>query len=210
VTNPAVSLGCAQWCKHAKECLGFDPKSLNAEKRPYDSIADQLIAAVKTEFGADQRRITHALQVLERAEEIMQAEGGEPRVVIAAALLHDIGIQEAERKHGSGAPEYQEAEGPPIARRILEKLGFGEQVIEEVCCIVGSHHTGGEIDTAAFRIIWDADNIVNLVQEAGQWDAEQVEKTIKTIFRTRTGKETFRKALLARAGAKAGQRGNPD
>ena len=25
VVNPAVSMGCAQWCKHARECLGFDP-----------------------------------------------------------------------------------------------------------------------------------------------------------------------------------------
>jgi hypothetical protein len=204
VTNPAVSMGCAQWCRHAKECLGFDPKSLSAEKRPYDSVVDKLIAAVKTEFGADQTRISHALEVLERAEEIMQAEGGEPRVVVAAALLHDIGIQEAERKHGRGTPEYQEAEGPPIAKRILEKLGFDEQVIGEVCRIVGSHHTGGATDSIEFRIIWDADHIVNLLQEAEQWDAAQVEKTIQTVLRTTTGKETFRKALLARAAAHKG------
>ena len=43
-------------------------------------------------------------------------------VVRAAAVLHDIGIREAERKHGSSAGKYQEVEGPPIARRILEKL----------------------------------------------------------------------------------------
>ena len=28
VANPKISVGCAQWCKHAKECLGFDPQSL--------------------------------------------------------------------------------------------------------------------------------------------------------------------------------------
>ena len=44
-------------------------------------------------------------------------EGGDPRIVVAAAVLHDIGIQEAERKHGSSGPQGQELEGPPIARR---------------------------------------------------------------------------------------------
>lgn len=31
IRNPKLSLGCAQWCDHAKECLGFDPNEL-AEK----------------------------------------------------------------------------------------------------------------------------------------------------------------------------------
>jgi len=197
VTNPAVSLGCAQWCQFAKECLGFDPKSLGAAQQRNDSIAEKLIAAVKREFGADAKRIAHALLVLEVAEEIMGEEGGDPRVVIAAALLHDIGIREAERKHGSAAPEYQEAEGPPIARRILEEIGFGEEVIEETCRIVGSHHSGGDLDTVEFRIVWDADNIVNLPESAKGWDAEQIEEKVEKIFRTKKGKEMGRKALLA-------------
>jgi hypothetical protein len=32
VTNPKMSLGCAQWCEHAKECFGFDPKVLHEPK----------------------------------------------------------------------------------------------------------------------------------------------------------------------------------
>lgn len=195
--NPAVSLGCAQWCRYAKECLGFDPKSVDVLTQRNDSIADKLIAAVKKEFGADQRRITHAFQVLERAEEIMREEGGDPRVVIASALLHDIGIQEAELKHGSSAPEYQEAEGPPIARRILEEIGFDGQVIEEVCRIVGSHHSGVDTDTVEFRIIWDADNIVNLAERGRCQDAAHFEQEIEKTLKTKKGKETGRRVLLA-------------
>ena len=41
-------------------------------------------------------------------------------MVRAAAILHDIGIHEAERKHGSSSGRLQELEGPPIARAILE------------------------------------------------------------------------------------------
>ncbi len=197
VVNPAVSLGCAQWCEYAKQCLGFDPASLQSEQQEHDSIADKLIDAVKSEFGTDQKRITHALRVLETAESIMRQEGGEPRVVVAAALLHDIGIREAERKHGSSAPELQELEGPPIARRILEQTGFDERTIEHVCRIVGSHHSAGDVETAEFRIVWDADNIVNLAQKAEHLDKEQLEETIAKTFRTEKGEEIARTLFLA-------------
>lgn len=84
------------------------------------STENELIAAMKAEFGSDQKRIAHALNVLDWAKKIMDHEGGNREIVLAAAVLHDIGIQAAERKHGSNAPKYQELEGPPIARRILQ------------------------------------------------------------------------------------------
>jgi len=56
IRNPAVALGCAQWCQYARECLGFDPKSLDRELQEDSSLADRLIAAMKAEFGDDQRR----------------------------------------------------------------------------------------------------------------------------------------------------------
>src|ERR1035437_264125 len=87
----------------------------------------EVIAAMKGVFGDDIRRIEHALRVLGFAEAILAQEPGCPgsrEVVIAAAILHDIGIHQAEVKHGSAAGRYQEIEGPPIARGILERLGF--------------------------------------------------------------------------------------
>lgn len=164
VQNPKVNLGCAQWCEHAKECLGFDPKSVEMSSEDI-SLADKIIGAMKQEFGDDKKRIAHALSVLGESRELIKKIGGDPRVVIAASVLHDIGIQEAERKHGSSAPRYQELEGPPIARRILEEMEFDSEAIDHVCRIVGSHHTGGDIDTPEFRVVWDADLLVNLIED---------------------------------------------
>ena len=31
IYNPRLTLGCAQWCPHAKECLGFEPGSAEPE-----------------------------------------------------------------------------------------------------------------------------------------------------------------------------------
>ena len=188
VANPKLSLGCAQWCEHAGKCLGFDPKKVQIEEYPEESLADQLIAAMKAEFGSDQRRITHALRVLEAAQEILRREDANPRIVVAAALLHDIGIQEAERRHGSAAAEFQEREGPPIARRILEALDLDEKDIQAICRMVGSHHSARDAEGPEFDVVWDADRLVNLPDEAGDQRGEELRAFIEKVFRTATGR----------------------
>ena len=152
-------------------------------------MIDQLIEAMKNEFGDDQKRISHALSVLKYTQDILREEGGNSHVVIAAALLHDIGIQEAERKYGSSAGKYQEIEGPPIARRIMESIGLESSSIEHVCRIVGSHHSGSDIDTQEFRILWDADWLVNIPDEFADSNKDELKGIIGRIFKTRSGKK---------------------
>jgi hypothetical protein len=65
-----------------------------------------LIQRMKDVFGAESKRINHALAVLKYAGQIHVAEGGDHIVVTAAAILHDIGIHQAERKCGSTAGKY--------------------------------------------------------------------------------------------------------
>ena len=200
IQNPKVSLGCARWCSYAKECLGFDPKALELADSAELSLTDRLVDAVKGEFGDDQPRVTHALLVLDRAQELLRREQGDPRVVLAAALLHDIGIPEAERRHGSSAVEHQEAEGPPIARRILEELGMDEDTIEHVCRIVGSHHSAGDIDTDEFRIVWDADRLMEVPEEFLSYDGERLQGIIDRVFKTESGRLQAQKTLVEQKG----------
>lgn len=125
-------------------------------------------------------------------------------IVVAAAVLHDIGIQEAERKHGSSAPKYQEIEGPPIARRILEDCGgLNAPDTDHVCRIVGSHHSARDIDTPEFRIVWDADWLVNFRDvypcEFGtdcKTRGKQCVDRINRLFRTATGRQIALVELL--------------
>lgn len=186
IENPRVGLGCARWCGHAVECLDRTPGA--ADGAALAPFRERLIAAMFDQFGDDKKRIDHALSVLSHAEEMRSIEGGDALVVTAAALLHDIGIQEAERIYGSSAPRYQELLGPPIARRIMEDLTIDEATVQHVTCIVGSHHSAGDIDTIEFRIIWDADALVNLMDEGPPRSTAQWKKTIEKIFRTGAGK----------------------
>jgi hypothetical protein len=210
VVNPAVSMGCAQWCKHARECLGFDPATLETARQEQNSLADRLIQAVKERFGPDQARIRHALRVLDHAEDILarekdaSGEGADPRVVVAAALLHDIGIIEAERLHGSAEARYQEEYGPPVAREVLEGIGFDSRSVEHVCRIIANHHSGRGIDTPEFRIVWDADRLVNIADGDISREPEDLRGLIPTAFKTASGKQKAY-ALFLGEGAEAAE-----
>ncbi len=157
---------------------------------------EKVRAAMEEYFGEDRRRIGHALKVADFAERILRHEPGNRELVLAAAYLHDIGIHEAERKHGSTAGNLQEIEGPPIARRILSSLGYDKSFIDEVCEIIASHHSPGEVDTDNFRVIWDADWLVNIPDELDLNDTAKLRKTIGKVFLTPTGKGLAEKLYL--------------
>jgi HD superfamily phosphodiesterase len=147
-----------------------------------------LIKKMKEVFGADTRRINHALSVLDFAEQIHSKEGGDLQVVEAAAILHDIGIQQAEHKYGSSAGKYQEIEGPPIAKKILEEQNFSGDKIKHICRIIANHHSDADIDTPEFRIVWDSDRLVNIAEEFGDIGKEKLKKFIYRVFKTNTGR----------------------
>jgi len=182
VINPKIDLGCAEWCQYAAQCMGVD------EVKNLKVIREKLISQMKNVFGQDQKRIEHALAVLDYAEQIQNVEGGDPLIVRAAAILHDIGIQEAEHKHGSPAGKYQEIEGPPIADEILKKDDIPAEAIEHICKIIANHHSDKEINTIEFRIIWDADQIVNLRADSSGVSNQRLQEIIDKRFKTDEGR----------------------
>ena len=157
-----------------------------------------LVQEMKLYFGTDEKRIAHALDVMRYAQLLLTTEAGCAGVVIPAAILHDIGIHEAEKKSGSSAGPYQEKEGPPIARTIMEKLGIDTKIIDEVCTIIAYHHSPGKIDTLNFKILYDADWLVNLADEYDCRPQEKLIRIIDQVFLTGSGKTLARKSYLFR------------
>jgi hypothetical protein len=160
-------------------------------------MKDKLIQKMKDVFGDDQKRINHAMAVLKYAEQIHSVEGGDEAVVTAAAILHDIGIHQAEQKYGSPAGKYQEIEGPPIAEKILNDDGFDSAKIEHVCKIIANHHSAKNIDTLEFRIIWDADWLVNIPDECGEMSLDKLKGFIDRIFKTQMGRQIAKELYLS-------------
>ncbi|HEW79484.1 MAG TPA: HD domain-containing protein [Phycisphaerales bacterium] len=165
-------------------------------------MRDKLINEMKEVFAGDKKRIRHTLAVLDYAEQIQAVEGGDALVVTAAAILHDIGIHEAERKYGSSAGKYQEIEGPSIAEEILKRYNVADDATRHICRIVGSHHSAKDIDTTEFRIVWDADWLVNIPTDFANADKEKLQKIIDKVFKTRRGRQIAVESFIKKAETK--------
>ncbi len=187
--NPKIDFGCASYCPHAEQCLGsLPPEVVEAQG---DLFKDRIAITMRRYFGEDTRRIRHAEAVAEQAESIAKAEqGGDMMVIMAAALLHDIGIREAERKFDSSSARYQHSEGPPVAREMLTQLKAKPALIEEVCDIIGHHHAPRDEETVNFKVLYDADLIVNKLEQYQHKPAteKQLER-LPALFLTKTGAE---------------------
>jgi HD superfamily phosphodiesterase len=201
--NPKLDFGCAAYCPYGEQCLGGSPDGLKARK--LDLLKEKVAVAMKNFFGADFRRIGHATRVARHAEEINESEHGNPAVVLIAAYLHDIGIREAERKFDSAAPEHQHREGPPAAREILAGLGADEELIAEVCDIIGHHHSPRAEETVNFKVLYDADLLANLEEQHQDRAAapERLAAIIEKSFLTDGGRRLAARTLdtLVRDGA---------
>jgi len=203
VINPKMDFGCAAHCKFAEQCFGDLPPELLAEKE--DLFKDLVAVQMKLYFKSDFKRIGHAAKVARYAERLVKEEGGDPAVALSAAYLHDIGIKNAEAKYGSAEARYQEEEGPAVAREILEGLDADDALIEEVCDIVGHHHHPREDETVNFKVVYDADVLVNLEERKKKASvaSDRLAKVIDTKFLTKSGRELARSVLMNGNGEQA-------
>ncbi|GAB6098263.1 HD domain-containing protein [Halanaerocella petrolearia] len=162
---------------------------------------EKIITAMKNYFGADTNRINHALQVINYAEQLIENHNRKDinqEVIIYAAILHDIGIHEAERKYKSTAGKYQEQEGPTIARQILNSFPITEEIIDEVCEIIAHHHSPGNITSLEFKILYDADWLVNLPVECNIKQLNNIETTINRLYLSKEGKKLAKKLFITK------------
>ncbi len=186
---------CLDWCRYAKECVG-DKLFSKFMRNKMVTLKDKLIKDLEEHFGLDRRRIEHAKKVMSFAEELLKEAGGDWHIVIPASILHDVGIKEAERKHASSSGKYQEAEGPPIARKILMKEGFRKEYIDEICEIIAHHHTPGKVLSQNFKVLYDADRLVNMKDEQDIKDKAKIKAVIDKVFLTGAGKALAEKTYL--------------
>jgi len=170
------------------------------ESAPEARRREELLARLEVHFGADEKRIDHAREVLKAAEELMGAIRAEPRIVVPAAILHDVGIKAAEEKFGSAAGPLQEKEGPPIARAILEALEVPADEIEAICAIIAHHHSPGIIETREFAAVYDADCVVNLAEAAAKLPKKELSRMIDETLLTEPGRKLAKRTYIAGGG----------
>ena len=205
MVNPKMDFGCAVHCRFAEQCLGEFPPELFAKRD--DLLKDRVAIETKRYLGRDFRRVGHATRVARYAEEIVREEKGDPAVVLSAAYLKDLGLTEAKGREMRGAPQDRDHEVSDAAREILTRLGARQDLIEEVCDIISRSQPGAQ-ETMNFKVLHDADLLVNLEEEqkVAPKAVKTLEKCIEESFLTRSGRDTARRVLLESEASSSPQR----
>jgi len=185
--NPKLNLGCARWCQYADQCVGV------LGKQEFKEI---ITLAMKEHCSGDKERIDNALKVLSVVEDILEHEEGNPKVVIAAGLLYDIGLHEIVKEPERTKESHQENNNLPTVRGILERSGSKAEVIEEVCQIIENHHHPENINTLNGKIVFDAVRLVGGGLTYDTEDKKNLKKIINEGFFTATGKRTAEEIYL--------------
>ena len=158
----------------------------------------KLIMEMIRYYESDPKRVGHFLKVYGYPKTIGEAEALSPQleqILEIAAIVHDIGIKASLKKYKSSAGKYQEREGPPLAKAMLEKLKYPAELIGRVCYLVGHHHTYTNINGLDYQILVEADFLVNM-EESGM-EKEQIKYVGETIFKTECGKVILKELYLS-------------
>jgi len=189
VRNPKIDLGCATWCKFAKECVGV---AENETKKPGPSMLDRLEAAVAGAMNLGPDPKARADRALDFARRIVAVEGGDPMLVQAAVLFN-----EAARHSTLTQCRPFEPSDPCQTKLTLAKVGLPESAIQRVCQLLWALHTGLEDDSREFAAAWDATQLVLLDPVAGDPSALAA---LPSQLRTATGQRIARELMGARKG----------
>ncbi len=152
------------------------------------SILERLLLSMAAYDKGHPQLIQHFIKVHEFARLIGVCENMEASQLFtleAAAIVHDIGILPSLAHYGDGAGRHQEELGPAQAEAMLQSLGFDEETVARVSYLVGHHHTYTDVDGLDYRILIEADFLVNLFENSAGADA--VSRARESIFATRTG-----------------------
>ncbi len=197
VLNPKMDFGCAAHCKFAEQCFGELPPELIKEKE--DLFKDRIAVEAKRHFMQDFKRIAHAARVARYAEKLAEQEKCDPAVVLSAAYLHEVGsAQEQRQTQGPPAPSGG-GNGCSAPKDILVDLGAGDQLVHEVCRILGLEESDGTELSLNFKVFHDADLIAELEEKHRKEPMEEGALTLiieREIF-TQSGKELATSILLS-------------
>jgi len=184
--NPKADFACATWCAYAEECLGFAPPRDTVANLGGGALTSRLLQAVKEQCESDPGRVTHAMVVFQHAKQLVSAEGGDPRVVFAAAMLLEIELLRA-----AGETSGQ-TWAPARARETLEEVGLDTDTIERVCQTTAGCLGGTTLETAEFRIVSDSHRLADLGIANLNPDSKGLDKDVLDSLKTETAKARAR------------------
>ena len=139
IQNPKLNMGCAQWCEHAKECLGYDPKVSDDESAKLDaSISVKLLRELKKEFGEDSDIYNNSLKRYSRITKAISDSEANPGLTIVAALLLEV-----DNKNSTFN----------MTKKIMSEIDLDKIFIDEVCDLITKFHKNETAGSKELQLI---------------------------------------------------------
>lgn len=132
--------------------------------------------------------IAHFMKVWAFAETIGKQEkldAHTQQVLELAAVVHDIACPLCREKYGNTNGKNQELESPPLVEAFLSDLPVPSDDIQRISWLAAHHHTYENVDGLDYRILLEADFLVN-ADESG-YKIAAIKSAEKNIFRTPSG-----------------------
>ncbi len=160
------------------------------------NISDVLVKMIECSNG-NLHDISHFLKVYGYAKTIGECEhldARQQKTAEIAAIVHDIACPLCRCKYGNTNGKYQEKEGEILAREFLKDTDLPEEMKERIVFLVGHHHTPKAVDGIDYQILLEADYLVNA--DESSYSRTNIENTLKTMFKTETGKKLLQSIYL--------------
>lgn len=155
---------------------------------PEASIAKKMIDF----YAGSLHDIEHFLKVHAYASMIGKLEGLDrktQKTLEIAAIVHDIACPLCREKYGAAYGNKQETESEALLRPFLAEFPIEKDMLERIVFLVSHHHTTEGVDGVDYRILLEADFLVNASE--GKLRREAIEAFCRSTVRTETAKRLF-------------------
>ena len=151
------------------------------------TVADLMLRMIAYSDG-NLHDIAHFIKVHSYARTIGIQEGlpdYEQETVELAAIIHDIACPLCRIKYGNTNGKHQEEESAPLVREILEGIDIPEAMADRINYLVSHHHTYTNVDGIDYRILLEADFLVNA--DESNMSADAILNARSSFYETKTG-----------------------
>lgn len=153
-------------------------------------IINNVITKMVTYSHGNKHDIAHFLKVYTYARMIGEMENlpeKQQETLEIAAVIHDIACPVCREKYGNTNGSNQEKESPQLVENFLKDVEIDEEMKSRINYLVSHHHTYTNVEGMDYRILLEADFLVNA--DESQMSEEAVKTARTRIFETDTGRK---------------------
>lgn len=151
-------------------------------------MKERLIQKMIDFYDGNTHDVAHFLKVYAYAETIGLSENLDVRTqqtLEYAAIVHDIACPLCRKKYGNTNGKRQEEESEALLKDFLQEFPFDEDMKNRIIHLVCHHHTYTDVDGMDYRILLEADFLVNA--DESQYTKDVIQTFKKNVFQTRCG-----------------------